>query len=482
MRRRVIAFAILTLAAACSSTGGPRRTAPPPSTTTTASTTTTIPPTITTVPAVCGGGAYPSPWPDRPRYTADLTVDPPGRALSGTLDVTFTPDAPTNRVVFRLWMNGVLAGRSGGRLTITGATVDGTAVAGSYSAAGAAPGTPGTVFTLPAPAGRALAAGSPTAVHLSFDGRLPGANADRLATVGSNIRLGSVLPTLSWVRGDGWQTSPAVDVLAEAAASEVADWDVTVHVPEGLAVLATGDERQPHHYVAAAVRDFALTIGRFRTATATAQGGRTTVVAGVGEGAGDNVATIARLTATAVDTMAAHFGPYPYDSLTIAVTPGLRGGIEFPMHIQLGAGIATRHLVHEVGHQWFYGLVGNDQYRDPWLDEGLTNYAEARVDNRVAGDRSLPIPAGGAGHTGESMAYWVAHRPIYFRSVYVQGTQLLGAIADDLGGYRALDCGLARYVRDRAYTVARPGALAAAITEQTGKDEAAAFARFGVRL
>jgi aminopeptidase N len=32
-------------------------------------------------------------------------------------------------------------------------------------------------------------------------------------------------------------------------------------------------------------------------------------------------------------------------------------------------------VAHEVGHQWFYGLVGDDQLDDPWLDESLTQFA-----------------------------------------------------------------------------------------------------------
>jgi len=32
-------------------------------------------------------------------------------------------------------------------------------------------------------------------------------------------------------------------------------------------------------------------------------------------------------------------------------------------------------VVHEVGHQWWYSLVGNDQVDDPWLDEALTQYS-----------------------------------------------------------------------------------------------------------
>jgi len=34
-------------------------------------------------------------------------------------------------------------------------------------------------------------------------------------------------------------------------------------------------------------------------------------------------------------------------------------------------------VVHEVAHQWFYGLIGNDQLNEPWLDEAAATYAEA---------------------------------------------------------------------------------------------------------
>ena len=41
-------------------------------------------------------------------------------------------------------------------------------------------------------------------------------------------------------------------------------------------------------------------------------------------------------------------------------------------------------LVHEVAHQWFYGMVGNSQFRDPWLDEAFATWAEAVVDEQSA--------------------------------------------------------------------------------------------------
>ena len=186
------------------------------------------------------------------------------------------------------------------------------------------------------------------------------------------------------------------------------------------------------------------------------------------------------MAAAAVDRLAARFGEYPYARLTVGVTGSLTGGIEFPTHIFLGAGVPIIHLVHEVAHQWFYGVNGNDQYLDPWLDEALATYAEARVDSRLPSQRARPIPTAGQGHIGDSMAYWNAHQGAYFIAVYVGGLQALGAIADRLGGYDALDCGLRRYHRDRAYTVSRPVDLFDAIQAQTGLDPRPVVARYGI--
>jgi hypothetical protein len=323
-----------------------------------------------------------------------------------------------------------------------------------------------------------------------------------VADVGRAVRLGSAIPVLSWVRGDGWQASPAANLNAEAAASEVADWDVTVAAPAGYTTLATGEDAAPDgpgaaaepgatgpapgptssRSVARAVRDWAATVAPMRLGHAPAQGGRTTVVVGVAEGAAGDPDALAARHARALDDLAVRFGEYPYPRLTIGVTSGLTGGIEFPTHIFLGSGVATVHLVHEVAHQWFYGLAGNDQYRDPWLDESFATYGEARVDGTLAYQRSRAVPAYGRGHLGESMAYWGrTDGSTYYLSVYVGGTQALATLADRLGGYARLDCAVRRYVHDRAYTVSRPSDFLGAVKAQSGVDPAPVLAPFGVR-
>jgi hypothetical protein len=419
---------------------------------------------------------YPAPWPERPRYTAQLNVDPAARMVTGTLSVRFIPDAPTDRLVFRFWANAPRLGRAGSRFEVVAAFLGEQQIAGSYEAAGAAPGSPGTLYFLPG----SFPAGQPVGARIDFRLFMPGAVNDRVAQIGRSLRLGSVLPVLSWVRGSGWQTSPAVDAFAEAAASEVADWDVTVTAPPGFTTLATGTESSPGRFVAEAVRDWGATVAPMRVAEVPAQAGRTTVAVGVAEGAAGDPATLARRAADALDGLAARFGEYPYPRLSLGVTTNLTGGIEFPTHIHLGSGVSNVHLVHEVAHQWFYGVAGNDQYAHPFLDEGLATYADSRVGGRMAYQRGRAVPAAGRTRLGESMAYWDRQGRIYFLSVYVGGLQALAAYGDVIGGYDALDCALRRYHRDRAFTVSRPADLFDALARQTGVDPRPVLARFGL--
>ncbi len=83
------------------------------------------------------------------------------------------------------------------------------------------------------------------------------------------------------------------------------------------------------------------------------------------------------------------FGAYPYGHITV-VDPAWHsgaGGMEYPTLFTAGtAWLAARHVtspeevtIHECGHQFWYALVGNNEFEDAWLDEGLNTYSTARV-------------------------------------------------------------------------------------------------------
>ena len=85
----------------------------------------------------------------------------------------------------------------------------------------------------------------------------------------------------------------------------------------------------------------------------------------------------------AVEHYSKHVGDYPWPHAT-AVQSALSAGagMEYPMITVIGrAGNAKsldRVITHEVGHNWFYGILANNERTDAWFDEGLNTYYENR--------------------------------------------------------------------------------------------------------
>ena len=89
------------------------------------------------------------------------------------------------------------------------------------------------------------------------------------------------------------------------------------------------------------------------------------------------------------------FGPYPYTTATI-VDPAYNsgaGGMEYPTFFTGGAPLFPAKgvlrpegvTIHEFGHQYWYGIVGNNETVEAWLDEGFNSYSESRVQDVAYG-------------------------------------------------------------------------------------------------
>lgn len=73
------------------------------------------------------------------------------------------------------------------------------------------------------------------------------------------------------------------------------------------------------------------------------------------------------------------FGTYQWPSFVVAQTGRKGSGNEYPGIVFLGSSVmADRETVaHETAHQWWYGMAGNNQMQEPWLDEGISEFAAA---------------------------------------------------------------------------------------------------------
>jgi aminopeptidase N len=182
------------------------------------------------------------------------------------------------------------------------------------------------------------------------------------------------------------------------------------------------------------------------------------------------------LITTAFRHYEARLGAYPWSTYTAAVLPGFDGGIEFPTHVMHGSGSTARSIVHELAHQWFYALVGNDQGRDPWIDEGLASYVEFVEVGSLARNSTVTMPADAAGRAGDPMTYWDDHQSSYYRGVYVQAAVAVAS----LGSVDQVDCALRQFVAHDAFRVATPADFFAAVAPMF-PDAAARLAPYGVR-
>ena len=85
------------------------------------------------------------------------------------------------------------------------------------------------------------------------------------------------------------------------------------------------------------------------------------------------------------------YAPYPYMDLWVVEPVVLSaGGMEYPQLIFSAAEFPILRVLevvtsHEVGHQWFYGMLGNDEVDEAWLDEGMNSFSELRYMERKHG-------------------------------------------------------------------------------------------------
>ena len=91
----------------------------------------------------------------------------------------------------------------------------------------------------------------------------------------------------------------------------------------------------------------------------------------------------ARFSRHSVEFFSRYLAPYPYPHMTAVDGPTSCGGMEFPMMTCIGGQWDTLGLyeviTHEIGHMWFPMMIGSDEKRFAWMDEGLTQFDQSQA-------------------------------------------------------------------------------------------------------
>ncbi|MEV7320506.1 M1 family aminopeptidase [Streptomyces sp. NPDC093970] len=402
--------------------------------------------------------------PAAPAYTVSLSSNTAGTVWTGHESATFTNASATalSEVYLRLWDN-YHGTCSAPPITVTNVT-GGTA--GALSVACTA-----LQIALPTP----LAQGQSTTIGFDLGITVP-SGADRFGHDGAFNMIGNALPVLAVKDGSGWHLDPYTN-NGESFYSLAADFKVTLDHPTSLLVPATGTStdtpgtsgRTVTTATASKVRDFAWAAGPFSKISGTSPGGvpvNIYSVSGISSSSAQSMLSTAK---SAVDAHAGRFGAYPYGELDAVIDNNFWfGGMEYPGFV-LDL-VSTTALTHEIGHQWWYGIVGDDEYSSPWLDEAFTDYATDLAQGLSGTNCWNSVSwASSAEKITNSMAYWDAHSSRYSTVVYGYGKCALHDLRRLIGD-SAMTTLLRNYASSHWYGVSTTAEFKAAAQAATSTD------------
>ncbi|NJC95093.1 MAG: M1 family metallopeptidase [Anaerolineae bacterium] len=320
-------------------------------------------------------------------YHIEFTIANNLYEITGTEEVhyTNTEDVPLNEVQFRLFPN-IL----GGTMQVSNLTVDGNGVTPAYQLNNSL-----MVVPLSAP----LEVGQSTIIKMDYAVTVPQTvelNYGVLAYYDDVLALAHANPMICVYDDEGWNAElPPQD--GDVTYADAAFYLVRIHAPKDLTLVTSGsesslDEAGQTQVLTVAngpARDFYLAASPYFEEVSQISNG-VVIHSYAGKELQNGAHFALQVASRSIEVFNRRYAPYPYTELDIVATPNLALGIEYPGAIAITPriydvsgdyrGAPTSQymestVAHEVGHQWFYNLVGDDQLDDPWLDESLTQFA-----------------------------------------------------------------------------------------------------------
>jgi hypothetical protein len=201
-----------------------------------------------------------------------------------------------------------------------------------------------------------------------------------------------------------WDENP-FSPIGESNYSEASNYDVTMEVSKNMIISSTGidksitykDNKKIFNVVAENVRDFVFIMSpKFNMVSKTVNGVKIKSFYYEDEDkttAKKQAYKLLDVGADSITFFSDTFGSYPYKEFDIVETFLSGGAMEYPQLIQMGQysfnpdinykdtsnyiPFEIEATVHEIGHQWWFSIVGNNEFQEPFLDESLTVYSTA---------------------------------------------------------------------------------------------------------
>ena len=222
-------------------------------------------------------------------------------------------------------------------------------------------------------------------LKIEFETLLPEIN-HRMGVGENTINFGNAVPILCVYENGAFDLN-GYNSNGDPFYSEISDYSVQISFPEKYKIACTGelisesieDGNKLVSIKADNVRDFVFILSE-KFEVLTQDVGNTTVSYYYYDD--EKPEESLKTSVLSLQTFNELFGEYPYSTLKVVEASFVHGGMEFPNLVLISDSLFsyetyTTVIIHEIAHQWWYGLVGNDQYNYGWLDEGLAEFSTA---------------------------------------------------------------------------------------------------------
>lgn len=200
----------------------------------------------------------------------------------------------------------------------------------------------------------------------------------------NTINVANFYPIVAVYENGKWICDP-YNYNGDPFYSDMANYDISITAPSHLVLATTGEilsqtdnnTLRTHVVSAKAVRDYAFVLSEKFEIKQTTFNNTKVMYYHYDDNNADEYLQAA---VDSLKTFNNLFGEYPYSTLSVVKCNFVHGGMEYPTLVYISDAVTDKDsfinvIVHEIAHQWWYGLVGNNAYRHPWLDEGLTEYS-----------------------------------------------------------------------------------------------------------
>ena len=335
-------------------------------------------------------------------------------------------------------------------------------------------------------------------IEMTYEVSLANIN-HRLGYNEQTVNLGNFYPVLCHVDNGSYTTSPYYAV-GDPFVTDVANYNVSLTLPESYVVASSGnlDEATSQNgtatytYTAKAVRDFAMVLSQnFKKLTRTVGDTQVNYYYYADADAETSLNTACGM----MEYLNDHVGEYPYAQYSVVETEFCYGGMEYPCLTMITRGSQSYQeaVAHETAHQWFYGIVGNDQIANAWMDEGLSEFVTyLYMDATGVTSLSRNVMANTKTYTTyvDVLNHYYTDIDTSFRALneykndseyviftYVKGSLLFNTLYETMGATKFWKA-LHSYFDGAQFTIAQPSQMSACFASAGGQELATIFNNF----